>query len=185
MKPFLSAARLFVTGLALGAAIIAKPSLAQQIQIPTLQVCNATKLSANAFVIVDSRAGGSFTGFFHLRGKLYCDPASGAVYPSGALGLFNVNMSDSAILGDIEFTTFDQVTSGGKHTPTMWVSGQCKAANVRGCHYWLMAVDNVPGQPIGKTFDVVSFLVLDENGQRVAYGTGNVVDGDLNVSSAN
>lgn len=185
MIQFRATMRLLYTLLIIGAACITAPASAQQIQLPTLQVCNATKLSANAFVIVDTRAGTPYTGFFHLRGSLYCDPAGSTVYPTGALGLYGINMSDSTILGDIAFTTFDQVTSGGKHTPTMWVSGQCKAANVRGCHYWLMAVDNVRGQPVGRTFDVVSFLVLDETGKRVAYGTGNVVDGDLQVSAAN
>jgi hypothetical protein len=82
------------------------------------------------------------------------------------------------------FTTFEQVTSGGRTTPTLWVNGRCKA-KVRGCHYWLMAADNVKGHPVGKTFDVVSFLILDQNGSCVAYGTGNVVDGDLEITSAN
>ena len=185
MKPLFLVIRLLLTSFVLGTLSLMKSVLAQQIQIPTLQVCNATKLSANAFVIVDTRAGGPFTGFFSLHGKLYCDPNGGTVYPTGTLGLHSIDMSDSTILGDITFTTFDQVTSGGKHTPTIWVSGRCEAKNVRGCHYWLMAVDNVQGHPVGRTFDVVSFLVLDETGQRIAYGTGNVVDGDLSVSSAN
>jgi hypothetical protein len=169
-----------------GTAIwVATPAFAQQIQIPTLQVCNDTKLSANAFIIIDTRKSPPFTGFFSLRGRLECEPTAGIVYPTGTLGLFGISMNDSHIQGDVKFTTFDQVTSGGRVTPTMWVSGQCEAANVRGCHYWLMAVNNVQGHQVGKTFDVVSFLILDESGKRVAYGTGNVVDGDLQISSAN
>ena len=182
---FAFSAKLFVLITLAGAAFASQTVFAQQIQIPSLQVCNATKLSANAFVIIDTRKDILHTGFFALRGDLACDPAGGTFYPVGAMGLFGISMSDSTIQGDIVFTTFDQVTSGGKHTPTMWVSGQCKAANVRGCHYWLMAVDNVRGHPVGKTFDVISFLVLDEKGKRVAYGTGNVVDGDLTVSAVN
>ena len=167
------------------AAFTVTSTSAQQIQIPSLQVCNATKLSANAFVIIDTRKDALHSGFFALRGSVACDPAGGTVNPIGALGLYGISMSDSTIQGDVVFTTFEQLTSGGKHTPTLWLSGQCKAANVRGCHYWLMTVDNVPGHPVNKTFDVVSFLVLNEKGQRVAYGTGNVVDGDLKISSAN
>jgi hypothetical protein len=164
----------------------ATPAFAQQIQIPSLQVCNATKLSTtNAVVLIETRAGTPFTGVFSLRGSLSCNPAAGVVYPTGALGIFGISMNDSFIQGDVTFTTFEQVTSGGKVTPTLWVNGRCKAANVRGCHYWLMAVDNVRGQPFRRTFDVVSFLILDQNGKRVAYGTGNVVDGDLTISSAN
>jgi hypothetical protein len=171
----------------LGAAMwTATPAFAQQIQIPSLQVCNLTKLSAkNAIVIVDTRAAAPLTGFFALRGTLSCDPAAGVLYPTGTLGIFGISMTDSSIQGDVIFTTFEQLTSGGKVTPTLWMNGRCRAANVRGCHYWLMAVDNVRGHPVGRTYDVVSFLILDQNGKRVAYGTGNVVDGDLIISSAN
>jgi hypothetical protein len=171
----------------LGAAMwAATPAFAQQIQIPSSQVCNRTKLSANnAVVIVDTRAAAPLTGFFALRGNLNCDPAAGVFYPTGTLGIFGISMNDSSIQGDVVFTTFEQLTSGGKVTPTLWLNGRCKAANVRGCHYWLMAVDNVRGRPVGRTFDVVSFLILDQNGKRAAYGTGNVVDGDVTISSAN
>jgi hypothetical protein len=185
MTNLCSVYRLIIAALVGAAMWAGTPALAQQIQIPTLQVCNDTKLTANAFVVVDTRAGAPFTGHFALRGNLECEPTAGIVYPTGALGIFGISMTDSTIQGDVTFTTFEQVTSGGKATPTMWVSGQCKAANVKGCHYWLMAVNNVPGHPVGKTYDVVSFLILDEHGKRVAYGTGNVVDGDLQISSAN
>jgi hypothetical protein len=176
--------RPFIVAL-LGAVMwAATPAFAQQIQIPSLQVCNRANLSANnAVVIIETRGGGPFTGVFTLRGSLSCNPAAGVVYPTGALGIFGISMNDSHIQGNVTFTTFEQVTSGGKTTPTLWVNGRCRAANVRGCHYWLMAVDNVPrGRPVGRTFDVVSFLILDQNGNRVAYGTGNVVDGDVAVS---
>ena len=185
MKTLFSVYRLCIAGV-LGVVMFGgTPAFAQQIQIPSLQVCNATKLSANTFVIIDTRAGAPYTGFFSLRGNLYCNPAAGTVYPTGVLGIYGISMNDSTIQGDVTFTTFEQVTSGGKYTPTLWVSGRCRAVGVRGCHYWLMAVDNVPGAPLGKTFDVVSFLILDENGKRVAYGTGNVVDGDLKIGAAN
>ncbi len=177
--------RTFVAALFSIGVCVGTPALAQQIQIPSLQVCNATKLSSNSFVIIDTRADATYSGFFSLRGSLSCSPTAATPYPTGTLGLYGISMNDSTIQGDVTFTTFDQVTSGGKYTPTMWVSGLCKSANVRGCHYWLMAVDNVPGQVIGRTYDVISFLILDANGKRVAYGTGNVVDGDLKIGSAN
>lgn len=186
MAKLCTVCRMIFTALVGAAMWVATPALSQQIQIPSLQVCNATSLSANnAVVIIDTRAGAPHTGFFSLRGKLECNPAAGVVYPTGMLGIFGISMNDSTIQGDVAFTTFEQVTSGGKATPTMWVSGECKAAGVKGCHYWLMAVNNVQGHPVGKTYDVVSFLILDENGKRAAYGTGNVVDGDLKIVSAN
>lgn len=58
MKTFFSMQRLFVAALFGGAMLVGTSAHAQQIQIPSLQVCNDTKLSANTFVIIDTRAGG-------------------------------------------------------------------------------------------------------------------------------
>jgi hypothetical protein len=60
------------------------------------------------------------------------------------------------------------------------VNGRCKA-DVAGCRFWLMIADNRRGDAKG-TPDVVSFLVFNSVGQRVAYGTGPVLKGDLQVS---
>ena len=168
--------KILAVTLVTGTVLACGPAIAQQIQIPTLQVCNLSHLDAYAFVNIESR------GKFSLRGKLICEPKnSGKI--SGALDIVDLSMNDSTIQGSIKFTTFDQVTSGGKETPTLWVNGQCDAKGVNGCRYWLMVVDNVKkGKTFQKTFDIVSFLVLDGNGQRVAYGTGSVVDGDLEVA---
>jgi hypothetical protein len=38
----------------------------------------------------------------------------------------------------------------------------------------------VPSAP--QTADVVSFLVFDGTGKRIAYGTGPLVDGDIKVA---
>lgn len=164
-------------------AFHAGPSAAQQVQIPTLQVCNQTKMTAQAWVHIDSRADAVHSGTFLLRGDLFCDAAS---YPTGALGVFGLSMSDSTVQGDIVFTTFEQVTATGKHTPTAWVNGRCKAqsasgAAIVGCRYWLMVADNVPA-PGGRTQDIVSIFVVDGTGKRIAYGTGPVVDGDVSVA---
>jgi len=73
------------------------------------------------------------------------------------------------------------MTSTGKHTPTLYVNGRCKAEGVRGCRYWLMIANNKKAQGPG-TPDVASFLVFDGTGKRVAYGTGPLADGDLEVA---
>jgi hypothetical protein len=90
-------------------------------------------------------------------------------------------MSDSTIQGALAATAFEQVTSTGRHTPTLYANGRCKAEGVSGCRFWLMLVDNKKADQKG-TPDVVSFLVLNGMGQRVAYGTGPVADGDILVN---
>ena len=93
-------------------------------------------------------------------------------------------MSDSSAGATITATTFEQVTSIGKHTPTAFINGRCKAAEINGCRFWLMIADN-KGLDREGTPDIVSFLVVDGTGRRVAYGTGPVLKGDIKVTSAN
>ncbi len=171
------------------------PAGAQQPQIPTLQVCN---LSANmivnsnpaATVTILSRKDASHTGSFTVNVKLGCD-ANG--YPSGSLSITNISMTDSTIQGTITATSFDQLTSTGKDTPTAYANGRCSALTaaggpqVSGCRYWIMFADNVKPQtslpaPLPQTPDIISFLVFDKTGKRVAYGTGPVVKGNIDVS---
>jgi hypothetical protein len=183
---------LIATGLLAATSFYAVPGSAQQVQVPTLQVCNATKIRASALVHIDSRIPPSSAGNFTLRGELVCNPKSGGI-PSGSLGIFGVNMNDSIVQGNIQFTTFEQVTSTGTATPTAWANGRCKAnvASPAGvaltvpCHYWLMVADNRnPNNPngFGHTPDIVSFLVFDASGTRIAYGTGPVLEGDVQVA---
>jgi hypothetical protein len=56
-------------------------------------------------------------------------------------------------------------------------------AIIEGCHYWLMVANNSKQYQNGKTLDVVSILVFDATGKRVAYGTGPAVDGDVTIAS--
>lgn len=163
-----------------------RPSAAQSVQIPTLQVCSQTKISANAFVRIESRIDAAHSGMFVLRGDLSCDP-KGSPYPTGSLGISGLSMSDSTVQGDIVFTTYEQVTTTGKHSPMAWVNGRCKTQNaagvvIEGCHYWLMMANNNNQFQNGKTPDIVSILVFDATGKRVAYGTGPTVDGDVTIA---
>jgi hypothetical protein len=62
------------------------------------------------------------------------------------------------------------VTIGPAMAPTVFVSGPCLGPN--GCQFWLMLVDN--GSDSGKVPALVSFLVSDRSGKRLAYGTGPI-----------
>lgn len=166
-----------VSALALGGA-----AFAQQPQIPTLQVCNKTVARGEAGVRITSREDATHTGRFRVRLSLQCDPA-GEGFPTGSLTIGGISMTDSNVQGAVTATTFEQMTSTGKHTPTLYVNGRCRAEGVRGCRYWLMIANNKRSGSGEGTPDIVSFLVFDGTGKRVAYGTGPVFEGDLEVAA--
>lgn len=169
---------------------------AQKPQIPTLQVCNYTNVTGKAMVEIVKRKDRCHSGTFQLviesGNPLRCDSATG--YPTGAFRIANISMSDSTVNGDIYSTTIDQVTTTGKHTPTVYLSGKCKAKmekdkcgvlstlELKGCRYWLMIADNKLMSEEEGTPDIISFLVVDKDGRRIAYGTGPVVEGDIDVA---
>jgi hypothetical protein len=153
---------------------------AQQPQIPTLQVCNQTQVKGKALVKIASRSDATHAGAFTVLVELKCDP-SGTGYPMGTLEIKDLSMSDSTVQGTITAVTFEQVTSTGKYSPTAYLNGRCKVLQVSGCRFWLMIADNKPANQTG-TADVIGFLVFNGTGQRVAYGTGPVVEGDVAVA---
>lgn len=158
--------------------LVSLPLAAQQAQIPTLQVCNQTEIKGTPTVKISSRADINHSGVFKVKISLKCDST---IYPTGGFELF-IDMSDSIAQGTVVSTTVDQVTTTGKHSPTAYLSGRCDAPNVTGCRYWMTFADNKPLVGTG-TPDVVGFLILDGAGNRVAYGTGPVVDGDVDVAA--
>jgi hypothetical protein len=156
----------------------------QQPQIPTLQVCNQTVVTGGGLVKIVSRADVGHSGTFKVEVEIKCDQ-SGSGYPTGVVKITSLSMSDSIVQGQINSTLIEQVTSTGKHTPTAYINGRCTAqaptGAIQGCRYWIMFADNkVPSAP--QTADVVSFLVFDGTGKRIAYGTGPLVDGDIKVA---
>ena len=158
---------------------------AQQPQIPTLQVCNVpTVVQGAGTVTIVARQPGGFTGSFTVQTNLQCDPNTG--YPTGSLTISGISMNDS-IEGTIVATTFEQLTSTGRATPTAYLNGRCSADSpsgpIPGCRYWIMFANNGGASLFGQgTPDIVSFLVLDKAGHRVAYGTGPVAHGHINVA---
>jgi hypothetical protein len=170
-------------------AAMSLPLLAQQPQIPTLQVGNLTTAmtvvsSGAPLVHIPSRALGALTGNFNVRVSASCD-ANG--FPIGALALSGISMSDSAPgLSAITSVRLDQITSTGHDSPTAYMSGQCMAqiASAAGtvmtepCRFWALFATGGPNAlapSLGP--DIVSFLVFDKTGKRIAYGTGPVVSG--------
>ena len=149
----------------------------QQIQLPTLQVSNKTDVSGKGRVeIYDrGRTDANPFGSFKIGIEAHCDPPD---YPEGSLKM-SIDLSDG-FMGVVESKTFYQLTSMGKHTPTAFLSGTCNVSGYKGCRFWLMIANN-KGKPEDKTPDIISFLIMDGKGNRVAYGTGPVVEGDIKI----
>lgn len=154
---------------------------AQQVQIPTLQVCNVSKAAGKALVRIESRSDIAHSGSFEIGLEVGCDPKNPG-YPAGTIVIGNISMTDSALQGTITATSIEQLTSTGRASPTLYVNGRCKADSdvAVGCRFWLMIANNSPGPDKG-TPDVVSFLVMNGVGKRIAYGTGPLEKGDLVV----
>ncbi len=169
-----------ITALVVGSLLLGiwAAAQAQQPQLPTLQVCNQTRVEGRAVVQILSRVDGLHTGVFRIDIDVKCDP-EGLPYPDGGIQI-DIDLSDSVVQGTITGETIEQLTSTGKHSPTAYLNGRCSAAQISGCRYWLMLADNRQ-QPDG-TADVVGFLVFDGTGTRVAYGTGPVLRGDIVVA---
>ena len=153
---------------------------AQQPQIPTLQVCNLTKVEGKAAVKISGQSDAMHAGVFKVAIEVKCDP-TGMPYPDGVLEI-GIDMSDSQIQGSVNAISFEQLTSTGKHTPTAYLTGRCKSQQYEGCRFWIMFADNKKKQG---TPDIIGFLIFDGQGKRVAYGTGPVVEGDISVTPFN
>ena len=160
--------------------IVATAALAQQPQIPTLQVCNGTKATGGASVHLTARTDALHSGDFTLKISAGCDPA-GNGFPGGSIDM-TFNLSDSSI-SDLKVTAIEQMTTTGKHTPTMYLNGRCMAnAGTVPCHIWLMISDNRQPNSTG-TPDVIGVLVVDKTGKRITYGTGPISSGDISVGN--
>jgi hypothetical protein len=185
MRTRMSAATLLLIG---GCAVLS----AQVPQIPTLQVCNLApnmliKSTPTAKVTNLSRVDKvPHDGTFTVSVSMTCDING---YPTGTLSISAISMSDSSLQGTITATTFEQLTSTGMATPTAYMNGRCTFPSttgiISGCHYWIMLVDNkqsLTPVPVPTTPDFISFLVIDKSGKRIAYGTGPVTSGNIDIT---
>lgn len=155
--------------------------LAMSPQIPNVFLNNKTLLKGSGMVHIAARADMLHGGNFYIRTSASSAPPS---YPAGIVSM-KIDMSDSLITY-FESTTVEELSSTGKHTPTAYMAGKCKVESdnerpFEGCRYWVLLSDNLRGMSERGTPDIVSFLVVDGNGKRLAYGTGPVVEGDVYV----
>ena len=163
-------------------AALAPSVFAQTTQIPTLQVCNIGKAFGTAQVHLSRRQDINNAGTIDIiASDIGCDPQSSSPYPIGTISM-RFSLSDTSI-SDLRVTLIEQMSSVGKHTPTTYMNGRCLAnGGTVPCHFWLMLVDNKLN-PIDTPADVLSVLVVDKAGNRLAYGTGPIRTGDITVQT--
>jgi len=165
-----------------------------QTQIPSLQVCNSAAVKGDGSVFIPKRidVGTAKTGTFDVRVSISCSPLT-QNYGVGSIGFHNISLDDSLVSTAVVSTSIDQITTTGRETPTIYITGRCKVEapstidnkRFEGCKFWAMIADNFdPTGAQDSSPDIVSFLVFNGQGQRISYGTGPL-KGDIFVAGTN
>jgi hypothetical protein len=55
-------------------------------------------------------------------------------------------------------------------------------SNYKGCKIWLM-IANTKNAEFRGTVDIVSFVINDNTGKTVQYGTGTLIEGDIKINN--
>jgi hypothetical protein len=151
--------------------------------IPSLHDASRGAVRGAAKVFIQSRQDLAHPGTFDIKIDVRFDPGVGD-YPVLNTLVLTSQLSDTPGPPAVSFsaTTVDLTNSYGKHNPTIYITGRCKVdfQEFKGCKYWVLIANNKPRDGQG-TADIVGFAVMDRNGNRVAYGTGPVQAGDLDV----
>jgi hypothetical protein len=150
---------------------------AQQLSVPQVTACNNQYVGGKMTGSMPNRTDASHTGQFQVTVDVRCENGKARV---NNLEIHPANLTDTVLKGAVHTFQLDQLTSLGKAAaPTVFLGGPCKSqdADIAGCQLWLMLVDNGTGE----TRDVVSFIVVDGMGKRLAYGTGLVTIGDVRI----
>ena len=154
---------------------------AQQLPIPQLQTCKNQYVGGKATGFIASRKDESHTGEFGIAVDVRC--RQGQIERGiGTLSIDAFNLNDTQVRHRISVDHLDQLTSVGKAaTPTVFLSGTCTVdrEDVPGCRFWLMLVDN--GSNMTEAPDIIGFLVIDGTGKRIAYGTGTLKAGEIQI----
>ena len=139
--------------------------------IPAFHVSDISKASGGGEIFIQSRKDAASAGTFKIKLDVHFDPAVD-LYPGGTV-IITTNLSDSA-KGTFKSTSIELINSYGKHNPTIYLTGRCDdevKPDVKGCRFWLMIANNKERNVAG-TPDIVGFAIHDNNGNRIASGTG-------------
>lgn len=138
--------------------------------IPAFHVSDKSKVKGDGEVYIKSRDDAATSGSFKIKISASFDPAVND-YPTGTV-VISTSMSDS-FNAVFESTSIELINSYGKHNPTVYLTGRCKTSAsgaAKGLRYWVMIANNC--QNNDGTPDIVGFVIHDNNGSRVSYGTG-------------
>jgi len=179
-------------GMLLGAMVtgLVQHSAAQPPQIPSTPASNKTVATVSdngAIVAVSGQmapAPNAASGKIQvLKFKASYDPASDT-YPSLNL-VMRLDLAESP-KSIVTAETVDHMTSYGRLTPTTVFCGRCNLKTgdqkaVSGYQYWVLIANNTKEPSDKHTPDILSFVITEKGGKRIAYGTGVVTEGDLHV----
>jgi len=146
----------------------------EMVQIPTLQTCNKASVKGEAKGMLRNAPR---DGMFWLKIEAKCSPRDSG-FPEGMVEL-KWDRPD-ADHGYMRSLSIDQLTFTGKVAPMAFVSGRCDLRGASGCRYWIMLADESQGSYA--TPDVVSFVVLNGNGDTIGHGAGPVREDDIVIN---
>jgi hypothetical protein len=156
------------------------------IQIANYHISDKSKIiGSGKAALIPQRKDAAHSGVFTATVDVSFDPAVND-YPIGTVKI-QVDLSDS-FKGSAHSTTIEQVNTHGRHTPTAIITGRCKvslnehATTPKGCRFWILIANNKKAQEHG-TPDIMSFIVYDRNGMRIAYGSGPATEGNIEVTA--
>lgn len=150
-------------------------SQAQELGYPNIKACNNQYVGGKTIGSIANRMDENHSGKFQISFDVRCSNGTISV---NNLEIHAANLTDTLLEGSVSTFEVDQVSSfGSAVAPTAFLIGPCKSFDddINGCRFWMMVVDN------GDSNDIVSFLVVDEEGTRLAYGTGIVTEGDARI----
>ncbi|MBI3218424.1 MAG: hypothetical protein HYZ44_02835 [Bacteroidetes bacterium] len=147
--------------------------------IPAFHVSGKSQAEGTGKIFISTRKDAVSSGIFEFNVFAQFNPASND-YPTGTLKL-KIDLSDSA-KGTFSSTSIELINSHGKHNPTIFFTGQGKMKTDSkkqpvGLRYWFFIADNGNGE----TPRVAGFAIHDRNGDRIAYGTGPFISGNVRV----
>lgn len=148
--------------------------------IPAFMPLDRCSAQGGGLVKIESRAVGAINGTFKIEINFDFNPAIHE-NPIGSLRI-DTKLSDGTN-GEFKSSTFFSVNVHGKHNPTLFITANMdeNLPNYKGCKMWLMIANNKNTEFRG-TFDIISFVVQDNKGQLINYGTGQLVEGDIKIN---
>ncbi len=148
--------------------------------IPALMPLDPCKAQGSGLVKIDSRTIGGFSGTFTIEINFDFNPAIHDA-PLGSLRI-KTELSEG-INGEFKTQNITTVNVHGKHNPTLFITSNVdeNLPNYKGCKLWLM-IANTKNAEFRGTYDVVSFVIQDNKGAVVNYGTGVLSDGDIKIN---